>query len=165
MCPFRTADVASCSSATRVGAAGVPGTGVEVSVGAAVAVGDTTGDGVCVGAARCVATTIVAMSCGEALGAAAAVQAVIVPSSHNAGRSTYVGRMIRSSREATGGDLPAPLFELQFEVLAFAPLLQAVDLDVAEQRGLLHLDAVSLDEFEQRQERDDHLKPRGLVTD
>jgi hypothetical protein len=58
-----------------VGATGVPGTGVDVNVGAIVAVGDTIGDGVRVGAAFCVAATIVAMSAGAVLGMSAVAQA------------------------------------------------------------------------------------------
>jgi hypothetical protein len=54
---------------------GVPGTGVEVNVGGIVAVGETTGDGVCVGAACCVAATMEAISAGDVPGMSAVAQA------------------------------------------------------------------------------------------
>jgi hypothetical protein len=48
---------------------------VDVNVGEIVAVGETTGDGVGVGAAFCVAATMVAISAGDVLGMSAVAQA------------------------------------------------------------------------------------------
>lgn len=53
----------------------MPGTGVDVPVGAAVVVGDWSGAAVLDGAARCVAATIVAMSSGAVLGIFVGAQA------------------------------------------------------------------------------------------
>lgn len=59
----------------------MPGTGVEVKVGAIVGVGERMGEAVGVGAALWVAATIVAISSGAVLGISAGAQAAVTPSS------------------------------------------------------------------------------------
>ena len=71
---------------SRVGAAGVPGTGVAVRVDVGVAEGGTIGEGDAVGAARCVATTMVAMSSGEVLGTCMPLHDGAIASKHTANK-------------------------------------------------------------------------------
>lgn len=80
------AEVAPSSNLNRVGDSGVPSLGVGSGVAVMVGVGGAVPDGATVGAARCVATTIVAISDGEVPGTCVLAQADVIATKPNASK-------------------------------------------------------------------------------